>query len=55
MIHLRSCNKAHGRPDDAPSKGGMSPNMNGSGLGKSSPSSSPAIIKRPKTIICYIW
>lgn len=37
-IHLKSCNKAHGKAPDE----GMSPPK-------------PAFVKRPKTVMCYIW
>jgi hypothetical protein len=39
-IHLKGCNKAHGKPPD-------------SGL-PGSPEKKPAFITRPRTIVCYI-
>lgn len=64
IVHLRSCNKAHGKADTVPDKGSPargggtlgSANKNGSsGGGMGSPSKGPAFIQRPKTIVCYIW
>lgn len=62
IVHLRSCNKAHGIADSNPSPMKGSPmkssGMNGGG-GSSSGSmgspSKPDFIKRPKTVMCYIW
>eukprot|EP00347_Sterkiella_histriomuscorum_P001028 403373615 len=62
IVHLRSCNKAHGKaPDEGPPGKGSSKKLGGvggGGLGNSqsqaSPSKGPAIIQRPKTIFCYI-
>jgi uncharacterized C2H2 Zn-finger protein len=65
VVHLRSCNKAHGKVDAVPDKGspmrasgggsigGGSSGSKVSGMG--SPSKEPAFVKRPKTIVCYIW
>jgi len=61
IVHLRSCNKAHGKTDSVPDKGSptrASGGMGGAGSGGSgpgSPSKGPAFVKRPKTIVCYIW
>ena len=61
IVHLRSCNKAHGKVDKVPDpkKGGggmgggsMSNSKSSGAIG--SPSKGPAFITRPKTIVCYI-
>lgn len=63
IVHLRSCNKAHGKAADAgPDKGsptrasmGGASGSSGGGSGMGLPSKGPAFVKRPKTLACYIW
>lgn len=61
VVHLRSCNKAYGKTDSIPNKGSPMRASGGGGLGGSnnnamgSPSKGPAFVRRPKTIVCYIW
>ena len=59
LVHLKSCNKAHGRTDQSPAAMKGSPlKGTGAGIGGGSTREAvqkPAFIKRPKTILCYIW
>jgi len=59
VVHLRSCNKAHGKAESVPDKGSPTRTSVGGGSGKGSdmgsPSKGPAFVKRPKTVVCYIW
>jgi hypothetical protein len=50
-IHLRSCNKAHGKPLDA----GLSSGRNGISGGSPDKGAGPAFVRRPKTVVCYLW
>ena len=61
-IHLKSCNKAHGKPADSgvSSMSGIKGSLGsgnsmggGGGGGFGSPMKSPEI-KKPKTLVCYI-
>lgn len=61
-VHLRSCNKAHGKsPEEGikgspPAKGGLlgEGKSRSENLSKSVSSPSKTIV-RPKTLVCYIW
>lgn len=50
-VHLKSCNKAHGKV----SKVNVEFSKSSKEESKSSPQKSPAFVKRPKTLVCYVW
>lgn len=52
LVHLKSCNKAHGRSDASPDpKAGFKSSVKDG----ASPNKQPAFVQKPKSIICYIW
>ena len=68
IVHLRSCNKAHGKAAEetkgSPSKagfggsgGGSSGMGGGSSAGRGGSMASPKkdTFVKPKTLVCYIW
>lgn len=63
IVHLKSCNKAHGKTADvgmkSPERSGFSKgnlgggsSNGGGGMGSPSPSQT---FKKPKALMCYIW
>jgi hypothetical protein len=67
VVHLRSCNKTHGKespPETSPNKSGFSGkggSLGGGGRGSNSMNSSSTMsspsksFAKPKSIVCYIW
>lgn len=54
VVHLRSCNKAHGKaPDEGVSA--ATGTLSRAQANGGSPNRGPAMVQRPKTIVCYIW
>ena len=58
-VHLKSCNKAHGKPADSgasPMKSGLGGGGGGigGGGGMGSPQKSPGMAVKPKALVCYI-
>lgn len=59
VVHLRSCNKAHGVKDTSnasPQRSGFGGSGNGNSMnGGGGMNGSPKPIIKPKTLVCYIW
>ena len=54
-VHLRGCNKSHGKPaPSGPGMAGSSAAKKAGGAGAASTASPNKIIERPKALMCYI-